>query len=235
MTQQTTNDAVALFSGFVEEFDGYYQNRLEFEERFSLWSGLLDKYHVPGGLSLDMGCGTGVFSVYLALKAGRVIGVDGSDDMLAFCEKQRQARGLEHLRFMQGRLPDVKTDGLENADLIISSSVVEYVEDLDGALALFARLLKPNATLIVSMPNLCSVSRIYERLRYRVTGHPAIYRYILHFTSPAGLQRRVRQLGLDLQEAHHYTHYTKGAQLARALHLPPVLTEDLFVAVFRKR
>ncbi len=167
MTQQTTDDAVALFSGFVEEFDGYYQNRLEFDERFKLWSGLLDKYHVPGGLSLDVGCGTGVFSVYLALKAGRVIGVDGSAEMLAFCEKRRQSRGLENLRFMQGRLPDVKTDVLENADLIISSSVVEYVQDLDGALALYARLLKPNATLIVSMPNLFSVSRIYERLRYR--------------------------------------------------------------------
>jgi SAM-dependent methyltransferase len=235
MTHRAEDDAVALFSGYVEQFDRYYQSRREFEERFKLWSGLLDKYHVAGGLSLDMGCGTGVFSVYLALKTGRVIGVDGSAEMLAFCEKQRQSHGLENLRFMQGRLPDVTIDGVDHADLIISSSVIEYVDDLDGALALFGRLLKPNAALIVSMPNLFSVSRIYERLRYRVTGHPAIYRHILHFTSPHALQRRVRHLGLELQEAHHFTHYTKGAQIARALRLPPVLTEDLFVAVFRKR
>jgi len=235
MTQHATGDAVALFSSYVEEFDGYYQNRLEFEERFQLWSGLLDKYHVPGGLSLDMGCGTGVFSLYLASKNGRVIGVDGSDDMLAYCEKQRQSRGLDNLRFMQGRLPNVDTRGQENADLIISSSVLEYVDDLDGALALFGRLLKPNAHLIVSMPNQFSVSRTYERLRYRATGYPTIYKYILHFTSPGGLQRKVMPHGLELLEAHHYTHYTKGAQLARALRLPPVLTEDLFVAVFRKR
>jgi 2-polyprenyl-3-methyl-5-hydroxy-6-metoxy-1,4-benzoquinol methylase len=131
-------------------------------------------------------------------------------------------------------LPAIDESGLTPADLVISSSVVEYVPDLDATLALFARLVKPGGTLIVSMPNAFSVSRWYERLRYRLTGEPAIYRHILHFTSPGGLQTRLQRHGFASLEAHHYTHYTRAAKLARAIGLPPSLTEDLFVAVFRK-
>src|SRR5262245_23948735 len=169
MTQKPT-DAVAHFSGYVRQFDAYYQQRPEFEERMALWSGLLDKYAVPGGTSIDMGCGTGVFSLYLAEKGGHVVGVDGAAEMVAFRDERRSERRLDNIRFMQGRLPVVDESGLTPADLLISSSVIEYVPDLDATLALFARLLKPGGTLIVSMPNAFSVSRLYERLRYRLTG-----------------------------------------------------------------
>ncbi len=224
MIDDPEDDAVAHFSGYVKEFDAYYQGRAEFDERLKLWSGLLDKYSVPGGLSIDMGCGTGVFSLYLAKKGGGVVGVDGSAEMVRFCEERRLERGLENVRFMQGRLPAVDEAGLTGADLLISSSVVEYVEDLDRTLALFARLLKPGATLIISMPNAVSVSRLYERLRYRLTGHPPIYRHILHFTSPARLQVRMRQYrlhasgGPSLHALHQGRQVRSMARVASAAH-----------------
>jgi ubiquinone/menaquinone biosynthesis C-methylase UbiE len=234
MTEQRIDDAVGHFSGCVKEFHAYYEDRPEFRERLDLWYGLLDKYSVPGGSAIDMGCGTGVFSFYLAQRFGRVVGVDGAAEMVKFCEEQRHERGLENIRFVEGRLPALEETGLTNADLIISSSVVEYVEDLDGALALFARLLKPRSILILSMPNVFCLNRIYERLKYRLTGEPKIYRHILHFTSPGLLQKRLRHHGLMLEDARHYTHYTRLAKLGRRLRLPPPLTEDLFVAVCRK-
>ena len=231
---QNSTDAIGHFSNYVAQFDAYYQQRPEFEERMALWGGLLDKYAVPGGTAIDMGCGTGVFSLYLAAKGAQVVGVDGAAEMVAFCNERRLERHLDNVRFMQGRLPTIDESGLSPADLLISSSVVEYVPDLDATLTLFARLVKPGGTLIVSMPNASSVSRWYERLRYRLTGEPAIYRHILHFTSPSGLQARLQRHGFASLEAHHYTHYTRAAKLARAVGLPPALTEDLFVAVFRK-
>ena len=234
MTQTKSDDAVSHFSGYVEQWDAYYHKRDEFAERLKIWHELLDTYSVPGGFSIDMGCGTGVFSFYLAQKGGRVVGVDGSAEMVAYCKGQQEERGLANVRFMQGRLPAVDESGLENADLVISSSVVEYVDDLDASLALFARLLKPGSALILSMPNLFSVSRIYERVKYRLTGEPKIYRHIRHFTSPSLLQRKLRRHGLDFLEARHYTHYTRAAKLARSLRLPAQFTEDLFVAVFRR-
>jgi 2-polyprenyl-6-hydroxyphenyl methylase/3-demethylubiquinone-9 3-methyltransferase len=228
------SDAVAHFSSYVTQFDAYYHQRPEFEERLALWRGLLDKYATPGGLSVDMGCGTGVFSLYLASKGGQVIGVDGAAEMVAFCDERSREQGLENIRFMHGRLPNIDESVLTPADLLISSSVVEYVPDLDATLALFARLVKPHGTMILSFPNVFSLSRAYERAKYRLTGQPAIYQHILHFTSPARLHARVRHYGFRLAEAHHYTHYTRLAKLTRAAGLPPPLTEDLFVAVFRR-
>lgn len=234
MTEKRPDDAVSHFSGYVKEFHAYYRDRPEFEERLKIWRELLDRHSVPDGLSIDMGCGTGVFTFYLAEKGGRVIGVDGAPDMIEFCEAQRVERGLDNVRFIEGRLPAVEEARLAGADLIISSSVVEYVEDLDAVLRLFSRLLKPGGTLILSMPNLWCINRIYERSKHALTGKPQIYRHILHFTSPRRLQRRVRRLGLAIEESRHYTHYTRLAKFTRLLRLPLPLTEDLFVAIFRK-
>ncbi len=234
MTAKGTDDTLGHFSKEVEQFHAYYQNRPEFHERLDIWRELLDRHFVRGGLSIDMGCGTGVFSFYLAEKEGRVIGVDGSPEMVKFCNAQRVERRLDNIRFIEGRLPDVDETGLTNADLLISSSVVEYVEDLVRTLDLFARLLKPRGTLILSMPNMFCLNRVYERWKYRLRGEPQIYRYIRHFTSPVLLQRRMRRYHLALEEVRYYAHYTRFAKLTRMLRLPLPFTEDLFVAVFRK-
>lgn len=234
MTEKGRAGAVEHFSGYVKQFHAYYEERPEFHERFRIWSELIDKYCDTPALSIDVGCGTGVFSFYLAKKGGRVIGIDGAPNMVSFCEAQRLEQGLENMEFVQAKLPKVDEARLSNADVVISSSVVEYVEDLDASLALLGRLLKPGGVLIVSMPNALSISRVYERLKYKLTGEPGIYRYIRHFTSPLLLERRMRRHGLVRQEARYYTHYTRLAKLTRALRLPPPLTEDLFAVVFRK-
>jgi 2-polyprenyl-3-methyl-5-hydroxy-6-metoxy-1,4-benzoquinol methylase len=235
MNDTRTDDAVGHFTDRVTEFHSLYQHRPEFQERLEIWSELLDEYTVPGGLAIDMGCGTGVFTFQLAAKSGRVFGIDGAPDMVRFCEQQRVERGVQHVTFMQARLPVIDETRLAGADLIISSSVVEYVPDLDGTLALFARLLKPNGVLLLSMPNVWCISRIGERLKYVLTGQPELYRHILHFTSVQRLQKRVRRFGLTLERARHYSHHTRVAKFTRMLGLPLPLTEDLLVAALRKR
>jgi len=234
MSDTPDDDAVSHFSGYAEHFHGHYQDRAEFRERLEIWHELLDRYAVPDGRSVDLGCGTGVFTLYLAAKGGDVTGVDGAPNMIRLCEQQKAERGLQNVRFMQARLPAVDEPALRNADLVISSSVIEYVPDLEATLALFGRLVKPGGTLIVSMPNRQSLSRMYERLKFKLTGQPHIYRHIIHFTTPRALARRLASAGLRLEEVRYYTHFTRVARLTRALGCPPVLTEDLFVAVFRK-
>jgi 2-polyprenyl-3-methyl-5-hydroxy-6-metoxy-1,4-benzoquinol methylase len=234
MTPDKPASAVGFFSDHAKEFRDMYRAQPEFHERLELWRGLLDRYAVADGFSVDMGCGPGIFSFYLAGKCRRVVAIDGASEMIALCEEQRRERGLENVEFSQGLLPNVDEAKLANADLLISSSVVEYVDDLDATLALFARALKPRGTLILSMPNLFSISRLQQRIKFRLTGDPEVYRHIKHFSSPRLLQRRVARLGLRCLEAHYYTHFTRLAKLARQAHLPRQLSEDLFVAVFRK-
>jgi SAM-dependent methyltransferase len=227
-------DAVDLFSSIVREFHGHYADRPEFQERLKLWCELLERHSTGKRLAIDIGCGTGVLTFLLAERVNAVIGIDGAPEMVAFCEEQRRDRGAAHVRFMQGRLPDVDEAPLRGADLVISSSVVEYVDDFDSTLAMFARVLAAHGTLIVSMPNAFSVSRLYERLKYRLTGQPEVYRHIRHFSSPHGLARRLRRHGFALQDVRYYAHNTRVARLARRLGLGAVFTEDLFVAVFER-
>jgi 2-polyprenyl-3-methyl-5-hydroxy-6-metoxy-1,4-benzoquinol methylase len=227
-------DAVRYFSNYVKQFHSLYDDRAEFQERLEIWRGLLDRFSVPGGVAIDMGCGTGVFSFYLASKGGQVVAIDGAVDMIRFCEERRDQEGRGNIRFVHARLPHIDEAALPKADLVISSSVVEYIEDLDATLALFSRSLKPGGTLIISLPNRLSISRHYERLKYRLSGEPHIYRHIRHFSSPRRLARQARQLRLTLEEARYYTHFTRLARLTRWLHLPRPLSEDLFVAVFHK-
>jgi 2-polyprenyl-3-methyl-5-hydroxy-6-metoxy-1,4-benzoquinol methylase len=234
MMHDKPEDAVGYFSDNAKEFRDMYRAQPEFHERLELWRGLLDRFAVPDGFSVDMGCGPGIFSFYLAAKGGRVAAVDGSPDMVALCEEQRRERRLENIEFTRGLLPDVDEAKFAGADLLISSSVVEYVDDLDATLALFARALKPHGTLILSMPNVLSISRTQQRIKFRLTGEPEIYRHIKHFSSPLLLQRRVARFGLSFVEKHYYTHFTRLAKLARRARLPLQLSEDLFVAVFRK-
>jgi len=234
MNQQSQDDAVGFFSQNAKHFHDLYKAQPEYHERVSIWNALLDRYVTPGGLSLDMGCGPGIFTFYLAKKGGRVIGVDGSPDMVARCEAQRAELGLDNVSFVQARLPDVGDSLPKQADLVISSSVVEYVDDLDATLRLFASLVKPGGFLLISMPNVTSISRIHQRLKFLLTQEPEIYRHIKHFSSPRALSARVDALGLTLREAKYYTHYTRIAKLGHALMLPRLFTEDLFVAVFQK-
>jgi len=234
MKEENTGDAVRYFSQNAQQFEDLYSAQPEFyEDRVRLWHQLLDRYAPRDGLSIDMGCGPGQFSFYLAGKGGTVIGIDGAEAMVAACEAQRRERGIPNIRFLQARLPDVDESKLGKADLVISSSVVEYVEDLDATLALFSRLLLPGGALLISMPNVMSVSRTLQRLKHKFFGTPEIYQYIRHFSSPGLLRRRVSPLGLTLVEAHFYTHFTRLAKLGRALRMPRALTEDLFVAAFR--
>ena len=97
MTEKGTDDAVGHFSASVKQFHAYYQERAEFRERLDLWCELLDKHSVPGGLSIDMGCGTGVFSFDLAQKGGSVVGVDANGALLL-------DRGGRRLRFVSGEV-----------------------------------------------------------------------------------------------------------------------------------
>ena len=59
---------------------------------------------------LDAGCGTGLFSIGIALhgEPRRIEGIDASEGMLAVARREASARGLDRLRYRQGdvgRLP----------------------------------------------------------------------------------------------------------------------------------
>ncbi len=128
-----------------------------FERRFTRITHLIERVVTPtGGKALDVGCGTGIFSRYLAGLGWNVTAIDSSREMI------EQARNYElrltNYEFRRGI--EFRNCNIENVaeaantfDLILCLSMLEYVEDDEAAIQKFYDLLKPGGFLVVSVPN----------------------------------------------------------------------------------
>jgi SAM-dependent methyltransferase len=100
----------------------------------------------PGERVLDVGSGPGFLAAEMAEDVGpdgSVVGVDPSDSMLALA--RGQAANVEFRAGGAGDLP--VADG--SFDVVVSTQVLEYVEDIAGALAEARRVLRPGGRLMV--------------------------------------------------------------------------------------
>ncbi len=101
---------------------------------------------VAGRRVLDLGCGTGGMCAYLrAQGAASVVGIDLSERMLVVAA----SRGLDGVSFRQEAVEEL--DEPEHAyDVIVSSLMFHYVEDLGAMLARVHRCLAPGGVLVFS-------------------------------------------------------------------------------------
>jgi len=102
---------------------------------------------VRGLTALDLGCGTGRHSLWLAVAGATVTAVDFSEGMLTEARKKPGAdavRWLAHDLHTPLRFPD------GTFDLVVSGLVLEHLQDLDGFFAEARRVLKPEGRAMVS-------------------------------------------------------------------------------------
>lgn len=102
----------------------------------------------PRGLTaLDLGCGTGRHSLWLAAAGAAVTAVDFSDGMLA---EARRKPGAEAIRFVAHDLHAPLPFPAGAFDLAVSGLVLEHLRELDGFFAEAHRVLKPGGRAVVS-------------------------------------------------------------------------------------
>jgi len=100
------------------------------------------------GLSvLDLGCGTGRHSVWLANAGATVTGVDFSEGML---EEARCKAGAEAVRFRAHDLRQPLPFEDATFDRVVSGLVLEHLADLDAFFAEARRVLRPGGRAVVS-------------------------------------------------------------------------------------
>lgn len=111
--------------------------------------GLLEP--VPGERILDVGCGTGNFSLKLAAAGARVTGVDPSQEMLAVARKRgaEEGRGIEFLRTAGEELPF--DDG--SFDAAVTMATLEFVDDPEKVLGQMLRVTRPGGRVVVGTIN----------------------------------------------------------------------------------
>jgi SAM-dependent methyltransferase len=115
------------------------------------------------GIVLDYGCGPGRLSKMVAQLGHQVIGVDTSTGMIAEA-KQQDLRGLNvSFQTVTGPLNALP---FANVDVVVASSVIEYVPDPAQTLSEWVTLLKPGGVILMSFANRRSMwRRLARRLR----------------------------------------------------------------------
>lgn len=190
-------DAIGWHSSIAESFDKGYQVSARFIERLAIWSSSIERYLPKGGTVLDAGCGSGVLSVVASTRAGSVVGFDGSEDMIRIARRKVLPPDAGNVVFEVAPLSEIERFGSRSFDLVLSSSVLEYVDDLDNALCAHAAMLRNGGTLLVSMPNGGSLYRWLESGLFQVAGRPRYRRCVRHLPQPAAFEDRLRIAGLE--------------------------------------
>jgi 2-polyprenyl-6-hydroxyphenyl methylase / 3-demethylubiquinone-9 3-methyltransferase len=115
-------------------------------------------------LCLDLGCGPGAISLALARLGFDTIGVDSSAAMVELATKAATEydEGNGRCTFECMDLGEFLEGFSGEADLIISSSVFEYLEDPTRTLELVAGRLRAGGTFATSVPNVRSFYRWVE-------------------------------------------------------------------------
>ena len=115
---------------------------------------ILGEYIEPGQTVLDLGCGSGTFTIAMArmvVEAGRVIAVDVQEEMLQMVRQKAVKEGLACRITTHKSAPD----GIgisDKVDFALAFYMIHEVPDVDAFLMEVASLLKPSGKLLIAEP-----------------------------------------------------------------------------------
>ncbi len=99
-----------------------------------------------GKLVLDAGCGNGYYSNWLKKRGAKVIGVDGSAEMIKIAKQK-----YPDIKFEVQDLMDKSNFKDSSFDLVLANMLLMHMQKIDTFLADAKRLLKPGGHLIFSV------------------------------------------------------------------------------------
>jgi len=135
------NQFSSSYDSWFDDPKGSFIDRIETELAFRLLQV------EPGMKVLDIGCGTGNFSIKLAKMGCQVTGVDISDEMLRLARSKAGNQGLD-IEFV---CMDIL--GLAFADdsfhAVVSMAAFEFIPDVPKAFAEMLRVVRPAGQVLV--------------------------------------------------------------------------------------
>lgn len=122
---------------------GTYNELVEIPAMLSLIGDVKDKR------ILDAGCGFGYYSIFLAKKGATVTGVDISEKMIELAKKNAVKASVK-CQFFVCDMQDLNMFNSSTFDLVTSSIVVSYLDDLKKGFSEVFRVLKPKGIFTFS-------------------------------------------------------------------------------------
>lgn len=116
---------------------------------------------------LEVASGTGLFTVVIAPRVGRLVATDYAEAMVAQTRARVEAAGLANVRCETADLGALPYE--EGAfDAVLAANVLHLVPDLGAALASLRRVLRPGGKLVA--PTFCHEQTVPSRLFSRLMG-----------------------------------------------------------------
>jgi trans-aconitate methyltransferase len=109
----------------------------------------------PGELILDVGCGTGDLTAQISRRGAKVLGLDGSAEMIATARSKHP-----NLEFMHADAQELSFDA--TFDAVFSNAALHWMLRADDTARGMARALKPNGRLVAEFGGAGCVQTVRE-------------------------------------------------------------------------
>jgi SAM-dependent methyltransferase len=109
---------------------------------------------------LEIGSGTGTYTLVVASRCAELVAVDSSPEMLRYLRERCHYANLDNLDLRLGHLPG----GLgvsKRFDGVLAVGVLNYVEPLEESLHTLSSILKPGGWAIFNLPLTTSEGRLH--------------------------------------------------------------------------
>ncbi len=113
---------------------------------------------------LDVGCGPGLFLIEAKKRGWEVYGTEFTDNQLAYLNK----KGINTLK---GKLNDNSFKD-EMFDIIISSEVIEHINNPVEEIKHFNRLIRKGGVVYITTPNFNALERYFLKGDYEIIEYP---------------------------------------------------------------
>jgi ubiquinone/menaquinone biosynthesis C-methylase UbiE len=159
--------------GFGQEWSTFRQDEdhLSREQRQTIFDDYfrIFPWHLlpaGGGVGLDVGCGTGRWSVLVAPRVEHLHLLDPSAEALSVAKKN--LHGMNNVSFHLHSVAAIPLPP-KSLDFAFSLGVLHHVPDTEAAIAAIADKLKPNAPFLVYLYYALDNRPVWYRLLWRVT------------------------------------------------------------------
>ena len=115
------------YTDFADVYDTF-MDETPYEEWCEFLNRILEKYKVPKGLVLDLGCGTGTLTEMLSQEGYDMIGVDNSEQMLAIAMEKRDESG-ENILYLLQDMREFELYGTVGAVISVCDSLNYLLEE----------------------------------------------------------------------------------------------------------
>ena len=109
---------------------------------------------------LEVGCGTGNYTIPVAHRCARTLAVDPSPEMLRYTRGRLDREGLSRVETRLDRLPGAPAAS-QSFDGALAIGVLNYIKDVEGALKSLISSLKPGGWAVFNVPARSAEGRVY--------------------------------------------------------------------------